>query len=151
MPGEAKHYETRKLGVVLSKPHSPFLYFPKYLFLSRNFLENQKRPFTPGSILSPFRAENFSKFQKPHFTPWVTHALPHRNPSIHPPIPEIFREMKRAIYPTGVCIYETDAPIFAAVIFSLFSSYFGTIIFDFRIIGWVRCSPYSLLSQSSSP
>lgn len=108
MPGEAKHYETRKSGVVLSKPHSPFLYFPKYLFLSRNFLENQKRPFTPGSILSPFRAENFSKFQKPHFTPWVTHALPHRNPSIHPPIPEIFREMKRAIYPTGACIYGMD-------------------------------------------
>lgn len=137
-------------GVVLSKPHSPFLYFPKYLFLSRNFLENQKRPFTPGSILSPFRAENFSKFQKPHFTPWVTHALPHRNPSIHPPIPEIFREMKRAIYPHG-CLHIWDGcPIFAVVIFS-FSSYFGTIIFDFRIIGWVRCSPYSLLSQSSSP
>lgn len=35
------------------------------------------------------------------------------------------------------CLHIWDGcPIFAVVIFS-FSSYFGTIIFDFRIIGWV--------------
>lgn len=110
MPGETKHYETRKSGVVLSKPHSPFLYFPKYLFLSRNFLENQKRPFTPGSILSPPSGlKIFQNFKNRILPPWVMSSLPScRNLLAYHSYSKIFREMKRAIYPTGACIYGMD-------------------------------------------
>lgn len=125
-------------GVVLSKPHSPFLYFPKYLFLSRNFLENQKRPFTPGSILSPPSGlKIFQNFKNRILPPWVMSSLPScRNLLAYHSYSKIFPGNETGDIPHG-CLHIWDGcPIFAVVIFS-FSSYFGTIIFDFRIIGWV--------------
>lgn len=48
------------------------------------------------------------------------------------------------------CLHIWDGcPIFAVVIFS-FSSYFGTIIFYFRIIGWAQCPPYSFCHNHCS-
>lgn len=55
------------------------------------------------------------------------------NPPSHS---KIFPGNETGDIPHG-CLHIWDGcPIFAVVIFS-FSSYFGTIIFDFRIIGWV--------------
>lgn len=123
-------------GVVLSKPHSPFLYFPKYLFLSRNFLENQKRPFTPWQhSLSGLKI--FQNFKNRILPPWVMSSLSScRNLLAYHSYSKIFPGNETGDIPHG-CLHIWDGcPIFAVVIFS-FSSYFGTIIFDFRIIGWV--------------
>ena len=93
----------------------------------------------------------FQNFKNRILPPWVMSSLPScRNLLAYHSYSKIFPGNETGDIPHG-CLHIWDGcPIFAVVIFS-FSSYFGTIIFDFRIIGWVQCSPYSLLPQSLFP
>lgn len=111
MPGEAKHYETRKSGVVLSKPHSPFLYFPKYLFLSRNFwkIKNGRLPLAAFSLPSGLKI--FQNFKNRILPPWVMSSLPScRNLLAYHSYSEIFPGNETGDIPPRVPAYMKRMP-----------------------------------------
>ena len=111
-------------------------------------IKNGRLPLAAFSL--PLPGWKFFKISKTAFYPMGDARSPPPEPLNPPSYSWNFPGNETGDIPHG-CLHIWDGcPIFAVVIFS-FSSYFGTIIFDFRIIGWVQCSPYSLLPQSSSP
>lgn len=110
MPGEAKHYETRKLGCRAQQTSLSLPIFPEIPFPIPKFFGKSKTAVYPLAAFSPPSGlKIFQNFKNRILPPWVMSSLPScRNLLAYHSYSKIFPGNETGDIPHGCCIYGMD-------------------------------------------